>query len=80
MISSRSHVKPPLTVQTHPSADGLHFDDFRVTSGISDSVHYPPSIHSRVLLGSSCHAGTVLPADYPNLRPLSLHDVRTSLK
>ena len=40
--------------------DDLRFDEFRLTSG-SDSVHSPPSIHSRVSKGSSCHAGTVSP-------------------
>ncbi len=78
-ISSRNHVKPHPDCSTHPVADGLRVDDFWLTSGISDSVHYPPSIHSCVLLGSSCHADTVVPADYPKLPPLSSsHDVCTS--
>jgi hypothetical protein len=56
MTSPRSHVKlPPPTLRTHPIRDGLRLDDFPLTSGISDSVHYPPLIHSRVLRGSSCH-------------------------
>ena len=55
----------------------------------SDSVHYPPSIHSRVPRGSSCHAGSVSTADHTNLRPhqgedglrrLSSHNVRTPSK
>ena len=67
---------PPLTLQTHPIRDGLRLDDFLLTSGISDSVHYPPSIHSHVLRGSSCRAVTVEPpANYQNPQPLSSNDV-----
>ena len=70
----------PPTVRIHPLGNGLRFDELIVTSGISDSVHYPPSIHSRVLLGSSCHADTVLPDDHSNPRPLSSNNVRTLSK
>ncbi len=73
---SRSHVKLPPTLRTHPIRDGLRLDDFLLTSGIRDSVHYPPSIHSRVLRGSSCRAVTVEPpTNYQNPQPLSLNDV-----
>ena len=49
-----------------------------MTSGISERVHYPPSIHSRGLRGSSCCAVSKFPGNLSNLRPLSSHDVTTS--
>jgi hypothetical protein len=68
MISSRTHL----------FGGGLQSDDFQLTSGISERVHYPPSIHSRGLRGSSCCAVSKFPGNLSNLRPLSSHDVTTS--
>ena len=66
-------------LRPHQDEDGLRFEEFRVTSG-SDSVHYLPSIHSRMPRGSSCNAGTGSPTNHPNLRLLSSHNVRTPSK
>ena len=66
------------TIQPHPVGNGERLDDFQLISGISDSVHYPPSIHSSVLLGSSCRADDPVTIDnHPNLQPLSSHNVST---
>ena len=69
---------PPPSLRTHPFGGGLWSDDCQLTSGISERVHYPPSIHSRGLRGSSCCAVSKFPGNLSNLRPLSSHDVTTS--
>ena len=61
-------IRPRSPEHSHQREDGLQFDEFRFTSD-SDSVHYPPLIHSRVPRGSSCHTGSVSPANHTNLRP-----------
>ena len=74
LIKKSCQASPP-TVGTHPVGDGLRFDDYWLTSGISKSDHYPPLIHSHVLRGSSCRAGSVPPTNHQNLQPLSSNDV-----
>ena len=69
---------PPPSLRTHPFGGGLRSDDCQLTSGISERVHYPPSIHSHGLRGSSCCAVSKFPGNLSNLRPLSSHDVTTS--
>jgi len=64
--------KPPLL------GNGSGSDYFRLTTEISDSVHYPPSTHTSVLLGSSCHADNpTFPQNNLNLRPLASDDTTT---
>ncbi len=79
-LIKKSCKHPPLTVRTHPLGDSVQFDELWLISGISNSVHYPPLIHSHVLLGSSCHADTVLPNDHSNPQPLSSNNVMTFSK
>lgn len=79
-LIKKSCKHPPLTILSHPLGDGVQFDDFCLTTDISDRVHYPPSIHTRVLKGSSCHADTVLANHRSNPQPLSSNDVRTFSK
>jgi hypothetical protein len=58
-----------LSLRPHQDRDDdVRLDEIRLTSG-SDSFHSPPSIHSRGLNGSSCHAGAVSHANHRSLRP-----------
>jgi len=74
---------PPPHARTHyvgfcSSSNGIRFDDLRLSSGVSKSVHYPPLIHSCGSKGSSCCTATVSPKHCQNLQPLTSNDISTS--
>ena len=76
MISSRSLAKhPPRLLELILLEMVVDSMIIRWLQASAKVITTPPLIHSHVLRGSSCRAGTVPPANHQNLQPLLSNDV-----